>query len=143
MVSENESVVFCRQVNIDINKSEYLAHVNGEPHKRNLSAMANGLQSNRSTAGPLIMDAVGSAASLMMLSNGNGVHAANNIATEEYFHVPSPMPRAARSAVPHFISRAPSTTSIARELGQSMGNLNLNGKLMDKVRAKSHNIHFY
>lgn len=125
---EMELCSFCRQINIDIKKSEYLAHVNGELHKRNLSAMANGLQTHRSIAEPLIMDAVGSAASLMMLSNGNGAHAANHITTEEYFHVPSPVPRAAMSATPLSISRAQSTASIARELGQSMSNLSLNGQ---------------
>lgn len=88
--------------------------------------MANGLhgdQSDGNTTGP-ILDVVDSAASLMMQSNGNGFHAANNL-TEEFFYVPTPKPRFA-------LSSPPSAQSSARDLGRvdlakSMSDLNLNG----------------
>lgn len=123
-------LVSLRQVNIEIKKSEYLAHVNGQMHKRNLSTLANGLQNGESdcnTTGP-ILEAVNSAASLMMHSNGNSIHASNHMTTEEVFHLPSPTPRSLRSSSPHLISRAQSTTSITRELDRPMSRLNLNGK---------------
>lgn len=139
------NVVSLRQVNIEIKKSEYLAHVNGQMHKKNLSAMADGLQNGHSdcnTTGP-ILEAVNSAASLMMHSNGNGIHSSNHMTTEEVFHLPSPVPRSIRSSSPHAISRAHSTASSTRELDRPMSRLSLNGKWQSIRRIPKCYLFFY
>lgn len=119
---------FYRQINIEIKKAEYLAHVNGELHKRNLVAIVNGLQNGRSNRED-IADAVSSAATLMMRSNDNDFYAMDNhIRTEEYFHVTPPTPRRARSSTSHSVSSFQSTTSVARDHSRPMSRLDLNGK---------------
>lgn len=115
---------------MEIKKGDYLQHVNGERHKRNVSAMANGLHGdpNGCNVAGSIMGVDDLPASLLMRTKGSHTSNNNHISTGEFFHLPSPTPRGAMSSNLHSLSRATSTSSIAKELTLPMGNLNLNGK---------------